>query len=453
MIENTKVYYDKRAILLLALPIFAEQLLGYAVGVADSLMSAQIGIAAMSGVTIVNHLAMVLSNIFMALSVGGTIVVSYFKGRKRIKSAARAAGVAIILVAVISVIIAGCAVAYPQALINKLFANVAGEVKQETVIYWQLIVYSFIPLAIYHVGAAVARGYGNTRLPLAVMAVANIINIIGNYLFAYYWGMGIFGIGAASLAARSIAGFVMVGLLFKQSASMPVALTGSLKLLQGLLARIVKVALPYGMETGIMQMGRVLLISIVSVLGTQVLACNVVAGTLSMFQLLPGMALCYTIAVILPSCYGEGKPELARFYFLKIIKLTAWVQVFSTIIVLLLLPWATEFYHLRGDPVFWVKNIICLHGLFGIFIWPIANAFPMYFRAAGITLMPSVVSTVSLFACRLGLAYIFVVCLELDYIFVWIAMFSDWCLRAACFVIYDFYGLKPSLRNLTLAKI
>lgn len=453
MLENKNLHYDNRSILLLALPIFLEQLLSYAVGFADSLMAAQIGVAAMSGVTIVNHLAMVLSNIFMAFSIGGTIVVSYFKGRARGKLASQAAGIGMILVLLLAGIIVSCAMVYPETIINKLFAKVADEVKQETVIYWRLIVYSFLPLALYQIGAAIARGYGNTRLPLAVMAIANVINILGNYLLAYHWSWGIFGIGAASLMARSIAGLTMLALLFNHSTSMPVALTGSMKLWQGLLARMVKVAVPYGIETGLMQLGRVLLISIVSVLGTQVLACNVVAGTLSMFQVLPGMALCYTIAIILPGCYGAGRTELARFYFRKIIKLTSLVQALATVIVILLLPWSIEFYHLQGEAIHWVKNIIYLHGLFGIIIWPLANAFPMYFRAAGITLMPSVVSTGSLFICRLGLAYGFIVLLKLDYIFVWIAMFSDWTLRAACFILYDFYKLKPSLKNLTLVKI
>mgnify|MGYP000671243174 CR=1 FL=1 len=76
-------FFDNKALLALILPLVVEQLLAVLVGMADSIMIASVGEAAVSGVSLVDQIMVLLINAFSALATGGAVVAGQFLGQDR----------------------------------------------------------------------------------------------------------------------------------------------------------------------------------------------------------------------------------------------------------------------------------------------------------------------------------------------------------------------------------
>ena len=87
---KTELLFSDKALTALILPLFLEQLLSVFVGLSDSIMVAQVGEAAVSAVSLVDSIAILLINIFNALATGGAVVSGQYLGAKDKKKAAYA---------------------------------------------------------------------------------------------------------------------------------------------------------------------------------------------------------------------------------------------------------------------------------------------------------------------------------------------------------------------------
>ena len=79
-------FFDNKTLLALILPLVVEQLLAVLVGMADSIMIASVGEAAVSGVSLVDQIMVLLINAFSALATGGAVVAGQFLGQDRRRS-------------------------------------------------------------------------------------------------------------------------------------------------------------------------------------------------------------------------------------------------------------------------------------------------------------------------------------------------------------------------------
>lgn len=83
MEEKTKQpLFTNKQLAALIIPIIIEQTLAVTVGMADTMMVAGAGEEAVSGISLVNQMNMLLIQVFSAMAAGGTVVVSQFLGRR-----------------------------------------------------------------------------------------------------------------------------------------------------------------------------------------------------------------------------------------------------------------------------------------------------------------------------------------------------------------------------------
>ena len=84
-------FFDNKTLLALILPLVVEQLLAVLVGMADSIMIASVGEAAVSGVSLVDQIMVLLINAFSALATGGAVVAGQFLGQDRREESCKSA--------------------------------------------------------------------------------------------------------------------------------------------------------------------------------------------------------------------------------------------------------------------------------------------------------------------------------------------------------------------------
>lgn len=417
------------------LPLLAEQILTVTVGMFDSMMVSSAGEAAVSGVSLVDSINILMSNIFAALATGGAVICSQFLGRKDHDAARKSAKQLYYVAFFVSLAIMAIALLFRSALLSLIFGKIDADVMGHAKIYFLFTALSYPFLALYNAGAAVFRAMGNSKISLHVSMGMNAINIAGNAILIYGFHLGAAGAAIATLFSRIVGAIVL--LVLSGNAKNPIYVD---KLLQyrpdlPMIKNILHIGVPSGMENGMFQFGKLLTQSLVSTLGTAAIAANAVAHTLASFEYAAGGAVGLTMITVIGRCVGAGEREQAKQYTKKLIGEGYAVMVALAVLLTLFAKPIIGIYKLSDASSGLALTLILLHNLFAALIWPLAFTLPNSFRAASDVRYPMLISVFSMWTFRVGFSYILVLGFELSVLGVWLAMFIDWICRTAFFVI------------------
>lgn len=108
-------------------------------------------------------------------------------------------------------------------------------------------------------------------------------------------------------------------------------------------------------------------------------------------------------------------------------------QIITCIIVLSLLPYIMNIYGLSEQATFLTRQNVWWHGIFMVLIWPLAYTLPVIFRASGDAKFPMVVGVLSMFFCRIVMAYLLGIYFNMGMFGTWVAMFIDWIVKTVIF--------------------
>ena len=194
-----------------------EQLLSVMVGMVDMIMVSGAGEEAVSGISLVNQINVLLIMVFAAMASGGSVVVSQFLGSGDKKKSCKAADQMTMITALIAVVVMVFALIFNKTLLKLIFGAVDDLVMENAVTYFYIIAISFPFLAIYNAGTALFRVMGNSYIAMVTSAVMNVINIVGNYILIFKFNMGVAGVAYASLASRIVAAVCRLVLIRKDT--------------------------------------------------------------------------------------------------------------------------------------------------------------------------------------------------------------------------------------------
>ena len=257
----------------------------------------------------------------------------------------------------------------------------------------------------------------------------------------FVFGFGVEGVAIPTVIARALAAIVMTGFVLQEKYEIHIHRTLRHKFDWSLLRKVLDVGIPYGIENGLFQLGRVLILSLVSTFGTMAIAANSVGYAIGVFSVLPGFAINLGLTAVISRCVGSNDYEQAKFYNKKILLNVFLAHLGINLIIFALLPFILQIYDLSPTTASMASEMIIWHGIFEVLIWPIAFTLPTTFRGAGDAKWPMVVSLSVMFICRIGLSYVIADFLGVGVFGTWIAMFIDWYVRAG-FYIYRYFSGK-----------
>ena len=200
----------------LIFPLVMEQLLAITVGMADTMMVSQVGDAAVSGVSLVDMINVLLINIFAALATGGAVVTSQYIGKQRKDLACQSVNQLYIVSGTASLLIMALTLLFRSSILHILFGSIEPDVMENALIYLILSALSYPFLAIYNSGAAIFRSMGNSKITMLISMLMNAVNIVGNAILIFGCGMGAAGAAIASLISRMLACVIITALLLNQ---------------------------------------------------------------------------------------------------------------------------------------------------------------------------------------------------------------------------------------------
>ena len=433
--------FSNKALFYLFIPLLIEQALEFFVGLADSIMVASLGEAAISGVSLVDFLMQLLIFSFSALATGGAVIAGQYLGDKNIDKARDASNQLIWFSAISSSFFMLIVLFARHFLITVLFGQIEADVWNTANMYLLIVALSIPFIAIYNSGAAIFRTTNNAFLPMQVMFICDILNIIGNAFCIYYLGWGVEGVAIPTVIARFLVAIILLYFIMDENYLLHIKRTLRHKFDWLLLKNVLNVGIPYGIENGLFQLGRILVLSLVSTFGTMAIAANSVGYAIAVFSVLPGFAINLGLTAVISRCVGADDYEQAKYYNKKCILIVFISHIIINVIIFALLPFLLDIYGLSAKTAQMAFEMIVWHGIFAIIIWPIAFTLSATFRGAGDSKSVMYISLAVMFTCRIALSYVIADWLGIGVFGTWIAMFIDWYVRAALYI-YRYFSDK-----------
>lgn len=433
--------FSKKDLRKLIIPLIIEQLLAVTVGLADSLMVSRVGEAAISAVSLVDSINILLINIFAALATGGAVVAGQYLGSKKPKEACKAAEQLVIFNVMAGIAIMVIMYLGTDFILTRVFGNIDADVMNYSRRYINIVMAAVPFIAIYNSGAAILRTMGDSGLSLKISTVMNCLNIVGNAILVYGFRLGIEGVAIPTLVSRAVAAVCVIVILRNQNLVLHISRPFKFSLDITMIKKILHIGIPSGVENSMFQLGKILLLSFISGFGTVQITANAVSNTIAAFAILPGAATGLAMVTVISRCVGAGDYEQVKYYTKKLMKSAyIWMAVVN-ILIIALLPLIMRVYGLSDETSAETVRILVLHGICAIFIWPLSFTLPNVLRAANDVKFTMVVGVCSMWFCRIMCGVVLGKYLGLMTLGVWIAMIIDWVVRSAFFV-YRYWSKK-----------
>lgn len=438
--DRSHYLFDNRALVTLIIPLIIEQLLAVLVGLADGIMIAQVGEAAVSGVSLVDQVMTLLINLFAALATGGAVVAGQYLGMRREEEASKSATQLIWFVTICAVIITAFVYLGRNFILDTVFGEITPEVRDHANTYLLIVTASIPFIALYNGGAAIFRAMGNSKVSMKVSVVMNVINVVGNAVLVLGLHWGTEGVAIPTLISRMVAAIIILILLFNEELTLHVEKTMKYRPNFMQIKKILKVGIPNSVENSMFQLGRLMVFSLVSTFGTNAIAANAVSQTLAMVQILPGMAIGLAVTTVISRCVGAGDYEQVKYYNKKMLVIVYASMAATIAVMYLALPWVLKLYNLSDITAQMTTDIMLFHSIGAVIFWPVSFTLPSTFRACGDARSCMIISILSMWIFRIGFSYVLGKFMGIGVFGIWVAMVIDWVFRSICFIIRYFRG-------------
>ncbi|MCI9385045.1 MAG: MATE family efflux transporter [Lachnospiraceae bacterium] len=432
-IDWNNILFDNKALFLLLVPIVVEQLLNSFMGMVDTTMVSTVGSEAISAVSLVDSFNNLIIQVFSAMAAGAAIICSQYLGSGDTRQSNKAARQVVLTVTVISVGVMLICLIGRERLLRLIFGEVEEQVMSGCLVYFLITVISYPFLALFSVGAAFFRAGGNSRFPMKVSVISNVLNIAGNAIFIYGFQWSVAGAALATLISRVFCTAVIFYYLRKPRQVIVVRDYFRIRPDMPLIWKIMAIGIPSGIENGMFQFGKLAIQSTVSTMGTVAIAAQAMANILETLNGVFGIGIGIGLMTVVGQCIGAGRKEEAKYYIVKLSGV-AWVGILVSCL----------FVFAITKPVTWIAGMepeaaqMCFEMLTAItivkpLVWVGSFVISYGLRAAGDVRFSMIVSTVTMWCCRVVLCIYLVRVYHFGPMAVWIGMFADWTVRAIIF--------------------
>lgn len=434
-IDWNNILFDNKALFLLLVPIVVEQLLNSFMGMVDTTMVSTVGSEAISAVSLVDSFNNLIIQVFSAMAAGAAIICSQYLGSGNEKQTNKAARQVVLTVTVISVSVMLVCLAGRERMLRFIFGEVEDQVMRGCLVYFLITVTSYPFLALFSVGAAFFRAGGNSGFPMKVSVISNILNIAGNAVFIYGFQWSVAGAALATLISRVFSAVVIFYYLRKPRQVIVVRDYLKIRPDMPLIWKIMAIGIPSGIENGMFQFGKLAIQSTVSTMGTVAIAAQAMTNILETLNGVFGIGIGIGLMTVVGQCIGAGRKEEAKYYIVKLTGI-AWVGILISCLFVLAIT----------KPVTWIAGMeaqaaqMCFEMVTAItivkpLVWVGSFIISYGLRAAGDVRFSMIVSTVTMWCCRVVLCIFLVRVYHFGPMAVWIGMFADWTVRAVVFTV------------------
>lgn len=432
-LDKSKLLFDTKALWLLLIPIMIEQMLNSFMGMVDTMMVSNVGSVAMSAVSLVDSINMLIIQIFSALATGAAIICSHYIGQRDNSGANKAARQIVLTVTVISVTIMIFCLCFKNALLSLIFGSVEDAVMENAKIYFFLSVLSYPFIALFNAGAAFYRAGGNSKFPMKVSIISNVINVAGNAILIFGFRLGVAGAALATLFSRAFCAIVVFAFLRMQRQTIVLNSYFSIRPDFPLIGKILAIGIPAGIENGMFQFGKLAIQSTVSTLGTTAIAAQAMTVIFENVNGVAAVGVGIALMTVVGQTLGAGKKEEAKYYMVRLTAIGFWVLVVACLFTFVISKPVMLLAGMEEESMRMCFEMVVAITIAKPILWPL-SFIPAYgLRAAGDVRFSMITATCTMWFCRVALAVYLMRFCGVGPMGVWIGMFADWGIRSVIF--------------------
>lgn len=427
--------FSNKALWKLMASLAFDQLLNSMMGTVGTMVVSNLGSAAISAVSLVDAINVLIVQAFYALAAGGTVVCSQYLGCKKEKEANEAARQLLFITFVLSVVIAAICLAANGPLLRLIFGEVEPQVMKYSRQYFIISAISYPFIALYDDGSSIFRAQENSKTPMMISLCANILNLILNILFVWELHMEVIGSATATMLSRAFSMIAVLCLLRRPELIIRPRGYLSIRPIWSQIRRILYLGIPSGIENSMFQFGKLAIQSTVSMMGTAAIAAQGMTNILENLNGILAIGIGVGLMTVVGECMGAGRKDEAAYYIKKMTAVSEVVVIASCLLIFALVHPITIFGGMEAKSA---KMCIFMVGCITIakpIVWSLAFIPAYGFRAAGDVKFTMVTSALIMWFCRVTLAMFLARVLGFGPIAVWIGMFTDWSVRAIIYSI------------------
>ncbi|MBQ2285237.1 MAG: polysaccharide biosynthesis C-terminal domain-containing protein, partial [Clostridia bacterium] len=263
--------------------------------------------------SLIDTVNVLIINIIIALATGGAVVAGQYIGSKKTEQACKSADQLFVFLTVTALIITAVMYLINGFILDVVFGSITPEVRKDAFTYFMITTISMPFIAVYGAGAALFRAMGNSSTSMKVSIIMNAINVGGNALLIYGLGMGVAGVAIPTVVSRIVAAVIMVVLISKPDLPVHLSRPFRYKFNGNMIRKMLYIGVPNSIENSMFQLGKILVLSLISSFGTVAIAANAVGNNIALIQCLPGMAMSYAMSVVISQCVGANDYVQARY--------------------------------------------------------------------------------------------------------------------------------------------
>ena len=439
--EQQQHMFTNRMIRNLLIPVVLEQLLNSIMGTADTMMVSNVGSAAISAVSLVDSINVLVIQAFSALAAGGAIVCAQYIGQRNKEKANESARQVLFIITAISVAVSLICLVFQKPLLSLIFGSVEAEVMRASETYFFYTALSFPFIAAYDSAASIFRAQDNTRGPMLISMISNVMNIAGNAVMIWGFHMGVAGAALSTLISRIFCAVVVLIQLRKDRQEIVVRDYIRIRPNWSMIKRILGIGIPSGVENSMFQLGKLAIQSTVSTLGTAAIAAQAMTNILENLNGIAAIGVGVGLMTIVGQCLGAGRQDEAVYYIKKLCVIAEVIIIISCLGVFALTKPITILGGMEKESA-----DMCFHMMIWItivkpLVWIMAFIPGYGLRAAGDVKFSMITSCCTMWACRFCLCVFLIRRLGFGPMGVWIGMFADWTVRSIIFT-WRFHSRK-----------
>ena len=425
----------------LLIPVVLEQLLNSIMGTADTMMVSNVGSAAISAVSLVDSINVLVIQAFSALAAGGAIVCAQYIGQRNKEKANESARQVLFIITAISAAVSLICLVFQKPLLRLIFGSVEAEVMRASETYFFYTALSFPFFAAYDSAASIFRAQDNTKGPMLISMISNVMNIAGNAVMIWGFHMGVAGAALSTLISRVFCAVVVLIQLRKDRQEIVVRDYIRIRPNWSMIKRILGIGIPSGVENSMFQLGKLAIQSTVSTLGTAAIAAQAMTNILENLNGIAAIGVGVGLMTIVGQCLGAGRQDEAVYYIKKLCVIAEVIIIISCLGVFALTKPITILGGMEKESADMCFRMMMWITIVKPLVWIMAFIPGYGLRAAGDVKFSMITSCCTMWVCRFCLCVFLIRRLGFGPMGVWIGMFADWTVRSIIFT-WRFHSRK-----------
>lgn len=427
-------------LILFSIPLFLGNFLQMLYNMVDTAYVGRLGQEALAAVSMSFSVLFVLVSAGVGLTIGTTTMVSQYLGARRPEMVKRTIANSLFFVGALAVIISIAGILTARPMLRLLGAP--DEIMAPSMSYLRIIMAGMLPSFLFFQISAILRGAGDSKTPLYFLAVATVLNIIGDPLLIYGLGpfprMGVAGAAIATVFAQMVAAILAVIHLMRRQGPLRLTYRG-FRPDWRIIWDTIRLGVPAAIQQTVVAVGGSVVVRVVSSFGTTALAVYSMGSKVDSIAMMPSMSLGVAVAAMTGQNLGAGREDrvrkVAKSSVLLILAILLVFAAFVSLFPGVMIGIFTDKADLFPPAAAYIRSLAVGYLFFGI-IFVLGGVF----RGAGAMIVPMFITLLSLWAARVPLALFLSRIPALGPRGIWIGISLSAAIGAAAHAVYYFFG-------------